>query len=35
MLINIIFFIAMIPTTILTMLWITKEMIQAFEDFQD
>ena len=35
MLINIIFFVTIIPTTFLTMLWLINEMIQAFEDFQD
>ena len=35
MLINVIFFITLIPTTLLTMKWLVKEMIQAFENFQD
>ena len=35
MLINIIFFVTMIPTTFAAIIWLTKEMAQAFEAFQD
>ena len=35
MLINIIFFVTMIPATFLTMLWLAGEMMQAFEDFSE
>ena len=35
MLINTIFFIAMIPTTFLTMLWLINEMVQAFEELPE
>ena len=35
MLINAIFFITMIPTTFLTMLWLINEMVQAFEELPE
>ena len=35
MLINAIFFITLIPFEVVTMRWLSKEMIQAFENFQD
>ena len=31
--VNIIFFITLIPTTFLAMLWLINEMVQAFEEF--
>ena len=34
MLINIIFFITLIPATFLTMLWLSKEMVEAFKDLE-
>ena len=33
--VNIIFFIAMIPTTFLTMLWLKNEMVQEFKEFPE
>ena len=35
MLINIVFFITLIPFLGVSMKWLSKEMIQAFENFQD
>ena len=35
MLINIIFFVTMIPIAFLTMLWLSKEMAQAFKEFAE
>ena len=35
MLINVIFFITLIPFLGVSMKWLTKEMTQAFEDFQE
>ena len=35
MLINVIFFITLIPFLWVSMKWLIKEMIQAFENFQD
>ena len=31
--VNIIFFITMIPTTFLAMLWLSNETVQAFKEF--
>ena len=33
--VNIIFFITMIPTTFLTMLWLSKEMKKAWKEFPE
>ena len=33
--VNIIFFITMMPTTFLTMLWLSKEMLQAFKGLEE
>ena len=35
MLINAIFFIVLIPTTFLAMLWLSNEMVQAFKEFSE
>ena len=35
MVINIIFFVIMIPTAFLTVLWLSKEMAQAFKEFAE
>ena len=35
MLINVIFFVTLIPTTFLTMKWLSKEMIEGFKDLED
>ena len=35
MLINVIFFVTLIPTTFLTMKWLIKEMIEGFKDLED
>ena len=35
MLINVIFFVTLIPFLGVLMKWLSKEMIQAFENFQD
>ena len=33
--VNIIFFITMMPTTFLAMLWLSNEMVQAFEELSE
>ena len=33
--VNIIFFVTMLPTTFLTMLWLSKEMAKALKEFSE